>query len=107
MKQSGMGERKERLVDILMYGWATSKDPDTLLLARGLPEAKLPNLSCLHMKAPGRTARPAFENQPAQKRWTIHDSCVPSGEIQLRRARPWKSRPRALKSGAVIWWRLP
>ncbi|MER8779085.1 hypothetical protein NKJ09_27555 [Mesorhizobium sp. M0189] len=46
MKQSGMGERKERLVDILMYGWATSKDPDTLLLARGLPEAKLPNLAC-------------------------------------------------------------
>jgi hypothetical protein len=43
MKQSRKGESKERLVDILMYGWATSKDPDMLLLARGLPEAKLPN----------------------------------------------------------------
>ena len=46
MKQSSKGERKERLVAILMYGWATSKDPDMLLLARGLPEAKMPNLSC-------------------------------------------------------------
>jgi hypothetical protein len=35
MKQSRKGESKERLVDILMYGWATSKDPDILLLARG------------------------------------------------------------------------
>jgi hypothetical protein len=46
MKQSRKGESKERLVDILMYGWATSKDPDMLPLARGLPEAKPPNLSC-------------------------------------------------------------
>ncbi|WP_292313724.1 hypothetical protein, partial [Mesorhizobium sp.] len=46
MKQSRMGESKERLVDILVYGWATSKDPDMLLLARSLQEAKLPNLSC-------------------------------------------------------------
>jgi hypothetical protein len=37
MKQSRKGESKERLVDILMYGWATSKDPDILLLARGMP----------------------------------------------------------------------
>jgi hypothetical protein len=37
MKQSRKGESKERLVGILMYGWATSKDPDMLLLARRLP----------------------------------------------------------------------
>ena len=42
MKQSRKGESKERLVEILMYGWATSKDPDMLLPARRLPEAKLP-----------------------------------------------------------------
>ncbi|RWP79961.1 hypothetical protein [Mesorhizobium sp.] len=65
MKQSRKGESKERLVDILMYGWATSKDPDMLLLAKGLPEAKLPNLSCRidnelarsNGKAPGSPGR--------------------------------------------------
>ncbi|MER8792517.1 hypothetical protein NKH71_32765 [Mesorhizobium sp. M0983] len=46
MKQPRKGESKERLVAISRYGWATSKDPDMLLLARGLPEAKLPTLSC-------------------------------------------------------------
>ncbi|TJV07456.1 MAG: hypothetical protein E5Y12_00885 [Mesorhizobium sp.] len=37
MKQSRRGESKERLVDILVYGWATSKHPDIPLLARGMP----------------------------------------------------------------------
>jgi hypothetical protein len=64
MKQSRKGESKERLVDILMYGWATSKDPDMLLLARGLPEAKLPDLSrridnelALQWQGPGSPGR--------------------------------------------------
>ncbi|MER9598813.1 hypothetical protein [Mesorhizobium sp. M0244] len=46
MEQPRKDESKERLVDILMYGWATSKEPDMLLLARGLVEAKLPNFCC-------------------------------------------------------------
>ena len=40
MKQSRKRKSKERRADILMHGWATSKDPDMLLFARGLPETK-------------------------------------------------------------------